>query len=110
MPPVALWSLLTGQSTFISVFMVFHLYMTAFSAGASIFFLGWQLIIVSQGQTSYEAWKGITVYRGSLLDNIYSVFGDPMTAITGLFLPLNIGSPRGDALKWQAFGKSDKVF
>ena len=84
--------------------------MTAFSVGASLFFLGWQLIIVSRGQTSYECWKGITIYKGLLSDNLYAVFGGPLTAIMGLLLPVNISSPPGDALKWQALGKSDKFY
>ncbi|XP_013395643.1 palmitoyltransferase PFA3-like [Lingula anatina] len=64
---------------------VFYACLTCGLAAAGFFY--WQLYIVLQGQTTYEAWKGILTYSNSeMLCNFKDVFG-PFWYIS-IFLPL----------------------
>ena len=107
-PGVGIWQFLTGSTHIINVFILLHLYFTIFSLGLGLWFLGWQLLIVSRGQTSYEAWKNINIYRhASVTSNFYDVFGSPLNALMCSAVPVRGSSP-ADGIKWNIRAKSEK--
>ncbi|XP_005106368.1 probable palmitoyltransferase ZDHHC24 [Aplysia californica] len=107
-PVVAIWQMITGATSFANVFILIHLYLTIFCFGAGLFFLGWETLVIWRGQTSYEAWKQIMVYRqSSVFSNFYSVFGNPLNIMLCILVPVRITSP-GDGVKWAIQPKSEK--
>ncbi|CAL1537317.1 unnamed protein product [Lymnaea stagnalis] len=107
-PVVALWYFLTGATSFINIFVLTHLCLTIFCFGVSFFFLVWQVVIISRGQTSYEAWKQIMAYRRrSVLENLHSAFGNLLEFLLCLLLPVRLKMP-GDGIKWTIEPKTEK--
>ncbi|XP_059149714.1 probable palmitoyltransferase ZDHHC24 [Physella acuta] len=108
LPPVALWQLFTGTTTVMHVAILFHMIIAIFCFVVSFLFLAWQLLIICQGQTSYEAWKQISVYqKTSLLDNVYSSLGSPSQFLLCLLIPGHRWMPE-DGIQWTTETKAGK--
>ncbi|XP_050404146.2 palmitoyltransferase ZDHHC22 [Patella vulgata] len=89
------------------VLIVIHSHFCIFCLGAGIFFFVWQMMIVSSGQTSHEAWKNINPYGKSVLDNFRSVFGPLKFSWLMLFFPVPFDLSE-DGIKWEIQPKSVK--
>ncbi|GFO50512.1 palmitoyltransferase [Plakobranchus ocellatus] len=107
-PLTGLWQYLIGAVSFMQIFILIHLCCTLVSLGLSAFFLFWQMVVISRGQTSFEAWKQIMIYRRrAVLDNFRDVFGDLLTFLLCLVVPLRMHLP-GDGVKWVIEPKAEK--
>ncbi|ESO86203.1 hypothetical protein LOTGIDRAFT_129679 [Lottia gigantea] len=80
--------------------LTIHSYFCIFTLGASLFFLIWQVYLLSSGKTSFEAWKNINPYGKSALDNIRSVFGPLKLAWIMVFFPVPFELSE-DGIKWE---------
>lgn len=87
-PPLPLYQLCTHAITFSTFLLFLHMYATVFLMVVAVVFLVWQLIIISRGQTSYEALKMIRVHNEGFIRNIVSTFGPPVYSWILLFAPL----------------------
>ena len=103
---VAFWKLITGAMSFGIFIILVHVYLCIFCLGSGIFFFCWQAIIILNGQTSYEAWKQISAYQSSTLENLRSVFGPLKYCWVLLLAPVPVRLPH-DGLKWH-ITKSNK--
>lgn len=74
-PLVAIYKFLFGQITFGSLFLIVHVCFCVICLIVAVFFSAWQVLIISQGLTSFEAWKQIRAYQGTYSENFKSVFG-----------------------------------
>ena len=107
-PLAGLWQYLVGAVSFINFFILIHLCCTLVSLGLVVFFLFWQLVIIARGQTSFEAWKQISIYRRrAVLNNFRDVFGELQNFLLLLVVPLRLPMP-ADGIKWVIEPKEEK--
>ncbi|GFR72423.1 palmitoyltransferase [Elysia marginata] len=107
-PLAGLWQYLVGAVSFLNFFILIHLCCTLVSLGLVLFFLFWQVVIISRGQTSYEAWKQVSIYRRrAVLDNFRDVLGDLPSLLLCLVVPLRLPMSL-DGIKWTIEPKAEK--
>lgn len=105
--PVPVFQFLMGNLSLWTFVLLVHVYVILVFAVVATTFLAWQLVIIARGQTSYEAWKRISIYDSGLYTNFTSVFGSPLMSwvlfVAPLMLPLD-----GDGSKWSIKPKPSK--
>ncbi|RUS77390.1 hypothetical protein EGW08_014836, partial [Elysia chlorotica] len=110
---VAIWRTLTRQSWCFHLVLVIHFYLSIILAVACVSFVSWQLKIIFNGQTSYEAVKRITKYckvkggdgpnerkKVRLYENFVSSCGSPLEFFLCLIVPFLKTRLPGDGIKW----------
>lgn len=81
------------------VVLLIYLYLCLITGLANIYFLTLQTILLITGQTSYEFFKGIKMYKCSFLENMRSVFGPWW--IINFIIPMPCLKNVGNGISWE---------
>ena len=97
-PLVAVWNWFTGDMFTYHFLLLVQFYVTVFMGSICLCYFVWELMMVYRGQTSYEATRGVHVFRVDPSTHFRTVFG-PFWMLNFIF-PMPI-SQEGDGIHWQ---------
>ena len=96
LPMITIFKFLLGYLTFLQFLLICHVTFCIFCLIGGIFFFGLQMSLISQGVTTYEAWKKPSVYgEKTVLENFHTVFGPIRWLPLQMLLPFRIDQ-KGD--------------
>jgi palmitoyltransferase len=99
-PIVQIVMLLLGKISLLNALLILILYLTIFCCVCGAAFFLWEMVVVVNGQTSYEAWKLLRNYKcGSIFARLRSVFGPYW--LVSFIIPLPI-KQQGDGIHWES--------
>ncbi|CAL1533241.1 unnamed protein product [Lymnaea stagnalis] len=98
LPPLVLYFWMFGIISLSSLGLVTFQYFICVAGLSCFYFVIIQMYLIVCGQTRYECVKGIHVYKGTVRENILSVFG-PLWVI-GFFFPVPFLGYYGDGKNW----------
>ncbi|KAL3874133.1 hypothetical protein ACJMK2_037186 [Sinanodonta woodiana] len=105
--PVTLVQWLLGNVTLGKLFIIIHMYLCVTTMCMAAFVFLWQILIITYGATSFEAWKQIFVYTHSAADNFSSVFGSLKVIPILFFFPIKVEQD-SDGIMWEVKRKRVK--
>ena len=98
-PPVAFFQVLTAHLWLSQLLTLIQLWFCVVTLLGGIMFFFWEMLIIYRGQTSFEAWKQIHLYRLEPVHNMRSVFGSFW--ILNFLLPFIPTVQEGNGLYWE---------
>mgnify|MGYP000087218893 CR=1 FL=1 len=101
--PVCVVKTMLGYTSVVNFLLVFLFYLHITSTATSLYYFGWQMFIISRGQTSYECMKRKKVYAADFWSHMRSIFG--RNWIIGFILPVPFIVNEGDGVHWDTHSK-----
>lgn len=107
LPPVTLFKFIMGSITFGQAFVVTHLFMNIPMIITGGFFLFWHSLLTVEGATNYEAKLRKFPYKGTVNQNLKSVFGSVFYIPLLVLYPFKLEQD-GDGIQWKSRAKRVK--
>lgn len=96
--PVGAWSWMKGQMYTMHLFLILQAHLAVMLGSVCLFYFVWQILMTYRGQTSFEATRGVHVFRVDPFTHFRSVFG--VFWLLNFIVPLPTAQ-EGDGIHWQ---------